>query len=55
VFNAADSFVCVGCVMFMLWVFRTEWKAGKTGQKRETAVSAEAAAHAGDTADEAEK
>lgn len=33
VFNGADSFVCVGAAMIVLWVFLTEIKEKKSAQK----------------------
>ncbi len=35
VFNVADSFVCIGCAMFFLWVLRSEIREKK--QKKKTA------------------
>ncbi len=39
VFNVADSFVCVGCGMFLVYVIGQEWKTAK--EKKAAEISAE--------------
>ena len=41
VFNVADSFVCVGCAMFFLWVLRSEIAEKKKKQAEGEAQSGE--------------
>ena len=56
VFNVADSFVCIGCAMFFVWVLRTEILEKKNATSPDdTAKSTDSTAESTDSTAESTK